>query len=210
MIIGVSGKIGSGKNEVADMLSFLLFRNINGTYHKFREAQDIRNTFLHFENYVEANRTLPNIHSFAENLKKCIAICTNKNLSELENRNVKSSKISWLGISYRELLQRLGECVRTSIDENFWVNSLITKYEIHENWIISDVRYLNEAETIKQLGGYLIRVNRNVTESSSHKSEIDLDNFNNFDIVIDNNKTLEELFNKVKNIANELYSQLVN
>ena len=109
MIIGISGKMGSGKNEVADMISYIGFRNAEGTFNQFKEAQDIRNTFFKNERWNDAERTLPNIHSFAANLKKCLAVCTGIDFHKLEDRNVKSSEIPWLGISYRQLLQQFGE-----------------------------------------------------------------------------------------------------
>lgn len=208
MLIGISGKKNSGKNEIADMLSFLLFRG--GTYQQFREAKDIRNTFLKAEDYINAELTLPNIHSFATNLKKCIAVCTGINFHDLEDRNVKSSEISWLGISYRKLLQEFGEGIRQAVDKNFWVNSLLSQYDSSQNWIISDVRHIEEANAILELGGNLIRVNRNTGSNDTHISEIGLDNFENFGYVIDNNdKSLEDLFNEcnyiVENIINWKY-----
>lgn len=202
MLIGISGKMGSGKNEVADMISFLLFRNCNGTYQQFREAQDIRNTYLKYKNYYDAEITLPNIHSFANKLKKFVGIATGVNFHELDNRNVKSSKIPWMDISYRELLQRLGEAVRRGVDENFWVHSLLVEYNNSDIWIISDVRYKNEADEIKRRGGILIRINRDDLNKNDHISETDLDDYENFDCVIDNNGTLEDLFNKIEREIN--------
>ena len=197
MLIGISGKIGSGKNEVADMISFLGFRNANGTFQQFREAQDIRNTFLRAKDWWNAEQTLPYIHAFATNLKKCLAVCTGINFHELEDRNVKSSEISWLGISYRQLLQQFGEGIRTTVNKNFWVNSLLSQYDKSKKWIISDVRHIEEADAIKDLGGFLIRVNRNTNSTDTHISETNLDNYQKFDLVIDNNGTLEDLFNHV-------------
>lgn len=208
MLIGISGKKNSGKNEIADMLSFLLFRG--GTYQQFREAKDIRQTFLRAKDYRNAELTLPNIHSFAANLKKCLAVCTGIDFHELEDRNVKSSKISWLGISYRKLLQEFGEGIRETVDKNFWVDSLLSQYDDSKNWIISDVRYVEEANAILDRDGILIRINRDTGFDDIHVSEISLDDFENFGYVIDNNdKSLEDLFNEcnyiVENIINWKY-----
>ena len=202
MIIGISGKIGSGKNEVADMISYIGFRNADGTFNQFKEAQDIRNTFLKNERWGDAERTLPNIHSFAANLKKCVAACTGINFHDLEDRNVKSSKISWMDISYRKLLQEFGEGIRQTVDKNFWVNSLLSQYDNSQNWIISDVRYVEEANAILDRDGILIRVNRDTGFYDIHISEISLDDFENFGYVIDNNdKSLEDLFNECNYIV---------
>lgn len=208
MLIGISGKKLSGKNEVADMLSFLLFKG--GTYYQYKEAKDIRQTFLRAKDYKNAELTLPNIHSFAANLKKCLAVCTGIDFHDLEDRNVKSSKISWLGISYRKLLQEFGEGIRQTVGKNFWVDSLLSQYDNSQNWIISDVRYVEEANAILDGDGILIRVNRDTGFDDIHVSEISLDDFENFGYVIDNNdKSLEDLFNEcnyiVENIINWKY-----
>lgn len=68
------------------------------------------------------------------------------------------------------------------------------------NWIISDVRFPNEAEAIKDRNGILIRVNRSIELESMHESEKALDNYNDWDYVIDNNGTIEDLIEKVKEI----------
>jgi hypothetical protein len=200
MIIGISGKMGSGKNEVADMISYIGFRNAEGTFNQFKEAQDIRNTFLKNERWYDAERTLPNIHSFAENLKKCLAVCTGIDFHALEDRNVKSSEIPWLGISYRQLLQQFGEGIRGTVDKNFWVNSLLSQYEKPNIWIISDVRHIEEADAILERDGILIRVNRDGLDTDDHISETNLDDYQKFNYTIDNNGTLEDLFNKCKNL----------
>lgn len=203
MLIGTSGKKLSGKNEVADMLSFLLFKR--GTYYQYREVKDIRETFLRAKDYKNAELTLPNIHSFAANLKKCVAACTGINFHDLEDRNVKSSKISWMDISYRKLLQEFGEGIRQTVDKNFWVNSLLSQYDNSQNWIISDVRYVEEANAILDRDGILIRINRDTGFYDIHISEISLDDFENFGYVIDNNdKSLEDLFNECNYIVEHI------
>jgi len=127
----------------------------------------------------------------------------------------------------RLLLQLLGtECGRKIIHPNIWVNSLMSEYKpiensntVYPNWVITDVRFPNELRAIKEKGGITIRVNRpkyayesDLPEKSSplqhaergkelynHPSEIALDNAE-FDYTIDNNGTIEELIEKIKNL----------
>lgn len=68
------------------------------------------------------------------------------------------------------------------------------------NWIISDVRFLNEAKAIKDRNGILIRLNRNIGLESMHESETALDNYDDWDYIIENNDTIEDLIEKVKEI----------
>ena len=79
----------------------------------------------------------------------------------------------------RLLLQLLGtECGRNIIHPNIWVNSLISEYKsinnrgqkpkddifTFPNWIITDMRFPNELEAIKNRGGISIRVFRNIDD----------------------------------------------
>ena len=71
---------------------------------------------------------------------------------------------------------------------------------IYPSWCITDMRFLNEMEVVKKRGGITIRVNRNLEESKDqHESETELDNAE-FDYVINNDGTIEELIEKVREI----------
>ena len=82
------------------------------------------------------------------------------------------------------------------------------------NWISTDVRFPNELEAVKKRGGITIRVNRPceicggsgyhkmscpVSKSGEHYSEIALDSAE-FDYVIENSGSIEELIEKVREI----------
>lgn len=81
----------------------------------------------------------------------------------------------------RKILQLMGtECGRNIIHPNIWVNALMSEYkgthssykmctypikhneECLPNWIITDVRFPNEIKAIKDRGGIVIRVNREI------------------------------------------------
>lgn len=205
MIVGVSGKIGSGKNEVADMISYLHFINPDGTYEEFEKQQWLRNKYLEHKAYDQADLKLPGIHSFACNLKKCAAACTGIDYHDLEKRSQKSTIIPWLDISFRKLLQSLGEAARCQINENFWVLSMLADYQDSDFWIVSDVRYKNEADELLSRGALLIRINRTTDNSDIHQSEVDLDSYDKFSYIIENDGSLEDLYNKVKEIYHNCF-----
>lgn len=111
----------------------------------------------------------------------------------------------------RLLLQLLGtQCGREIIHPNIWVNALFSEYVSYHNsrvniytlpkWIISDVRFENEAKAIKKRNGIIIRVNRNSENKDNHQSEIDLDNYKEFDYTIANIGSIKDLIEKVKAI----------
>ena len=95
--------------------------------------------------------------------------------------------------------------------------NLIQGEEIHKNislipnWIITDVRFPNELQAIKDRGGINIRINRPCSicggvgyhkldcRPSEHISETALDNAE-FDYVIENDCTIDDLIEKVREI----------
>jgi ABC-type oligopeptide transport system ATPase subunit len=199
-IIGISGRIGSGKDTVGKIIRYLTDSSIGG-----------------FENYEHRFSTWQ-IKKFAAKMKQCVSIITGIPVESLESIDVKSGLIGddWGDITYRKLLQLLGTEVGRSIHENAWINALFSEYkkttlkwdcdgnstiDAYPAWIITDVRFHNEAEAIKSRGGIMIRLNRNSTVVSEHTSETALDHYAWFDYVIDNsNTTIGELIKMVKEI----------
>jgi len=108
-------------------------------------------------------------------------------------------KIVDTSLTVRELLQRLGtEAVRENIHRNAWVNATMCNYKAEDKWIITDTRFPNELQAVKDKGGLCIRVDRKSVETGdTHPSETAWRNWN-FDYVIDNNGTLDQLVDNVK------------
>ena len=94
----------------------------------------------------------------------------------------------------REFLQILGtECMRNTLSDNIWIAALMADYkgtdlgdwkgekvysENLPNWIITDVRFPNEAQVIKDKGGIIIRIDRpGVEPINNHPSEVGLDHW---------------------------------
>lgn len=132
----------------------------------------------------------------------------------------------------RQLLQEVGtNAIREVIHPNAWINALFAQYKQtgwntdkypemvpkYPNWIITDTRFPNEADAVKQRGGILIRLERiNKTEamvrdimgatlsplssSAMHPSETALDSYT-FDEVVPNQGTLDELYSWAKIIV---------
>ena len=94
----------------------------------------------------------------------------------------------------RELLQRFGtEVGRNMFGQDFWVNQAIEKASRYDKVVVSDCRYTNEADAIKNVGGTVWRISRpEVTAINSHTSEQDLNNYA-FDSHIENDSTLDVL-----------------
>jgi hypothetical protein len=129
-------------------------------------------------------------------------------------------------MTVRDFLQRLGtEGLRTGLHENTWVNALMTDYKMHPeqfndiangretgdgypNWIITDTRFPNEAQAIKDAGGFIIRVDRpGVSAINAHPSETGLDNWD-FDHKIMNGSDIISLMFSVHTILKK--NNLIN
>lgn len=97
-------------------------------------------------------------------------------------------------MSARQVLQCFGTDVCREIKKSCWVNSTINKIK-RENpacAIITDIRFANEVRGVKNAGGKVIHLTRDVC-CDSHVSEKDLNDYKKFDGTIDNdNMSLEE------------------
>jgi hypothetical protein len=83
----------------------------------------------------------------------------------------------------------------------------------HIGVVVSDIRFKNEIDAIRARGGKVIRVHRPDTDTgavgtgiTAHASEVEQQSFSDdmFDIVVMNNRTLEDLFDIVDSIARAL------
>ena len=192
MIVGISGKAKSGKDTAADMLSYL-YSNPDKSYKDYVENTEV---FFDKNAYV--------VH-FADALKEAARELCILDEDQTDTQAGKLTVIPWLGITVRELLQKLGTCIREGIDEDFWIKCLFARVDGFQSIIIADVRYPNEVQAIKNQDGIVIRINRKGAGAGNHHSETALDDYENFDLVIDNNGTYEELYNKLKTLITHFH-----
>lgn len=139
--------------------------------------------------------------AFADEIKvKC---CIDFKLSyEQLYGSLKETKDHRYDKTPREILQAMGQFYR-SINVNFWVDKCINKVSLDKNYVITDVRRDNEYYAIKNINGKIIRINRDnilrgYISNSEDISETDLVN-HDFDLNIENNGTLINLYNKLDN-----------
>jgi len=147
---------------------------------------------------------------FAESLKTaCGAIfkLTNEQLYGKDKENIDP----YWGKSPRELLQTVGtDLLRNQFDRSIWIKSiykLIQQFP-ERDYVITDVRYPNEAVAVKKWGGLLIHINRpnkdDIGSKSKHSSETSLDDFNNWDFTLQNDRTIKDLHSNVDKIMSKL------
>lgn len=180
MLIGISGKKRVGKDTTVNFIK---------------------------EYYANKNINCKS-YAFADDVKKITSKFFNVNLNELNGN--KNTVLNY-EMTARQMLQFIGDCGR-KVDENFWVNRLldIDYIKNHNNYkypiIISDVRYKNEADLIKKLGGILIRIERDIPNNDTHISECNLDDYSKFDYNITKymNHDMMSLKENVFNICSTL------
>ena len=106
------------------------------------------------------------------------------------------------GVSTRHLLQTLGtEWGRTCIAPDMWLRVWQARIKQYEYVVVDDVRFENEAELIRSLGGEVWKITRKgVTNTHTHASEGSLDKWPHFARYIENDGTLEQLLHGVAQI----------
>jgi hypothetical protein len=93
----------------------------------------------------------------------------------------------------RDYLQRLGVAVREHVDPDAWVNAALRGLKPGGAYVITDLRFPNEYEAIRERGGQVWRVTRPGTAPvNAHVSETALDG-HEFDETIVNDGTLADL-----------------
>ena len=167
MIFGICGPAGSGKNTVSALLK--------------EKVTEKNIPFLSYE--------------FGWPVKRAASEMFNIPLRHFYNRKQKEQINEFWGMSPRYMMQMLGtEGGRDLFREDIWIQHMLYYYEnssCYENpnsvFIVSDVRFPNEAETISEMGGVNILVRRkNSEEAPSHKSEYFIENLP-YDYVLNNN-----------------------
>lgn len=230
-LIGISGKIRSGKDTLAKMIWWAMGGN---------NFDDIRDYYM--DDFVSNNPEKWQIKKFADKLKEVVCLligCTREQLEDhkfkgsilppmwdiLEFKWPKQSKLTKFpatkyyidkfpdairrSITVREMLQLIGtDCMRDRLHAHTWINALFSSYTTSK-WLISDVRFLNEVEAIKERGGIVIRIERNNETARylkgerfyGHESETALDSYPNWDIYIRNSGSLSELYEQAEIIV---------
>lgn len=198
MIIGICGLIGSGKGTVADILVEQGFKKV----------------------------------SFADKLKDGVATIFGWDRAMLEGDTDESrtwreqeddfwTQETGRTITPRIVLQKFGtECMREGFDDGVWV-SLLKKHILDNagDYVVPDVRFRNEQNMIRELGGEIWQVKRgedpewfqkaihdNANPDTSnlmidvdiHESEYKwIDVNTRFDRILYNNSTLEDFTTEV-------------
>ena len=189
MIIAFSGRIGSGKSELAKICQNKGFEKL---YFALPLKQLVAN-LIHVG--IEDINPLKNVEKKYKFTKKDYIYLANETNIPFETirdemKNVKLNTV-------RQLLQFIGTDLIRKYNPNWHVNKIKTMIDKNKNYVFDDVRFPNELKLIKELGGdcwFIIRpIINNV---SNHISEISLTWKDFDDKVIINDGNLEKFIYK--------------
>jgi hypothetical protein len=204
MIVGITGLIGSGKNTVANYLA---------SQHNFKQVsfastlKDIVSVIFDWDRQL-LEGTTEESRKFRETVDEFWA-----------------KKLNTPNFTPRLALQYIGTDVfRNHFHQDIWVISLENKLKkASGNIVVTDCRFANEVKAIKNMNGITMRVERGpqpewyqeaaavqrndthmgwalskykLTQLNIHESEYSSVGLN-YDFVIENNGTVEELYNKI-------------
>lgn len=204
MIIGVSGYSGSGKDTVGAIIQYLNCTNPQTS------IEEICANYSEYEYWLDEQSNWE-IKKFAGKLKDIASHLTGIDIEDFEDQEFKKTNLGreWWTVcdegyqpmTVRDFLQKLGtDALRNGLHPNVWVNALMADYEKHSNWIITDTRFSNEAQAIKEKGGIIIRVERpGIKPINNHPSETGLDSWN-FDYKVQNINDIFSLKQTVEQI----------
>lgn len=162
--------------------------------------------------------------AFADKLKEAAAALLRIPVDQVDELKAdKDAYVVVMGLrefTFRHFLQRMGtEMGRNVFGENFWVDQVFVDpasyYHAEQkyagrNIVVTDCRFDNEAQRIKDLGGYIVRVEANKTvrdargaNPDAHVSEDGI-HLSYIDYVIHNNGTRWDLYNGIEDMINKL------
>ena len=210
MIIAFSGRKFAGKDSTAEgLIRFHGFKRI-GLADKLKDicstVFNIPRQDMDDPSKKESLFEIP-ISITVENIQDLLDIIKNDGIVQTEfERHCTSICKIFVGrnlTSIRDMLQTIGTDVcRNFVQDDIWLSYI--KYNITNdfgNIVITDARFKNERDYLKQLGAVLILVKRDSTDDSStkelHVSENQLGSDEDYDVIVHNNDTLMSLQSEI-------------
>lgn len=168
MIIGLSGYAQSGKDTAAELLC------LNYGYTRRAFADPMREALLRLNPKIDS---ITHVSHLVDDYGWDIA---------KKNPEV------------RRLLQHMGtEVGRSMFGENFWVDRTFAGLKSEDKVVISDVRFPNEADAIKAMGGVVWRIIRKSVDAvNPHPSEHAMKNYE-FEHTIYNHNSLDDFADEI-------------
>lgn len=198
-IIAIYGNSGSGKDTIATLIQ-------SNTMHTLPEEYKIGR--LEIENGIKPERKLMlQEYSYWKNVKigeipkQVYSIMYSVDREILENRDYKNSYQERFNMTGNEHFIYFAENMKKIFGENLWIDLFLEKYirtgsQEHSKYIITDLRFPNEYEKLKEMGAIFLRVHRDNNIEWKQKNDGLLDGYH-FDYDIYNNWSVYSLTGEV-------------
>lgn len=139
--------------------------------------------------------------SFAEPLRGAAMEVFGLNYQHFADRELKHQVVPYWGLTPRQMLQRLGtEAIRNTFGADFWVRRWLQTYEEvagQESVVVTDVRFLEEAQMVRERGGVIVHVIREVPDlEGDHASARGIAMLAG-DYILENDSDMKGLYEKV-------------
>jgi hypothetical protein len=184
MIIGLCGEQGSGKSTVGTILVDKY------GFHKI---------------------------AFADALKDVVSIMFEWRRDLLEGdtpegREWRETSDEWwscrlgMELTPRKALQMIGtNAMRDGFHTDIWLSIVERQLSVHKNVVITDVRFSNEMKMIRNNGGHIVRIEREHSTISEHKSEFEWRQMG-VTYTMTNNRAIENLYEEVGHLLFRIVS----
>jgi len=134
--------------------------------------------------------------AFADTLRDVAKLVFGLTDSELNDRVLKEQTLTrWPHQSPRSILQLLGTEAMRSIWPDVWVEAWKRVVKNKTRVIVTDLRFMNEAQAVRDMGGKIVKVIRGGCHGDRHRSEREIDMLA-VDYIILNNGSYEDLVNE--------------
>lgn len=214
-LMSISGKIGAGKDTSGPRLALRVLTHGDGQIRHEFFARAVR---FEVQQIIDLIQKSQSKEDAVAKIEEQMNVIDGSSIADVLYDDVKTGLVldafSARTLSSRRANQVWGTEYRRSQDENYWVkktmNDCIITLANGSNVLITDARFPNECDSIKDLGGALVRLDvsdeeqaRRILardghipppESVSHPSELSLEGYSRFDLRVDTDgKTIEEV-----------------
>lgn len=166
MIVAFTGRIGAGKNEAAKRLRYFSRVPVIEVSYAAKLKESVAALFGISLDDIERWKNDPNIRV------------------EIVDHSAPGTRVI-RSIVFRNFLQSYGtESHRNVFGKDFWLDKALPLDRTYNDavYTITDCRFPNERQRIKDLKGVVVRINGPPGEEGDHESEQDLP----FDLLLDN------------------------
>ena len=213
MIIGFAGKAVSGKTTAARCLLEQPDLNIVILPMALRLREEVEN----FIRQVGAEDRVPLVHGDQNDKVRVFYIEEKCALEQCEpwlnfvaeNRDIQDQP-GRSAVTVRRILQWWGTEYRRAQDPDYWTKAWekkLQEYDLTNTYVlVDDVRFVNELNIIKKYDGIFVKIERpGFNGANNHSSENSLDHYNDWQFVIQNDGSLEQFKQQVKELMPSLF-----